>query len=124
VPAADTNSAQAGGSQEGMQRNLQDAGKKWNSPQNHDEDYDYHTGDSPSRMREVDPRFIKQTPSRLSGGGFGSINAGVGGGLAMMAIAVIWFVVGFAFGIIFWYPAVLFVIGLIAVFKGLAGSNE
>jgi hypothetical protein len=37
-----------------------------------------------------------------------------------MVIAVIWFVVGLAGGIIFFYPPVLFIIGLVALCKGLA----
>jgi hypothetical protein len=56
-------------------------------------------------------------------GWFGSMNAGVIGGLLMILIAVVWFVVGLAGGIIFFYPPVLAVIGLIAIAKGLSGGN-
>ena len=73
------------------------------------------------RVREAEAiRAGREDPGK-SGGWFGHVNAGVGGGLAMMAIAVIWF-----FGAlllidrIFFYPPILFVVGLIAVFKGLA----
>jgi hypothetical protein len=51
------------------------------------------------------------------------IKAGVVGGIIMMAVAVIWFVVGKALGYIFFYPPILFVIGLFAFFKGLFTGN-
>ena len=38
----------------------------------------------------------------------------------MMVGAVVWFVVGLFLNIIFFYPPVLFIIGLIAFIKGLA----
>lgn len=53
------------------------------------------------------------------------INGGVVGGLLAMLIAVVWFVVGvFAFDLVFYYPPILFVVGLIAFAKGLAGGGE
>jgi hypothetical protein len=55
----------------------------------------------------------------MSAGGFGSTNAGVIGGLLMMVVAVVWFVVGYAGGRIFFYPPILFIIGLVAAGKGL-----
>ena len=61
------------------------------------------------------------------GGFFGpekkGISKGAAGGLAMMAIAVVWFVVGYAAGVIFFYPPVLFAIGVFALLKGLATGN-
>jgi hypothetical protein len=53
-------------------------------------------------------------------GWFGSLNAGSVGGLLMMLIAVVWFVGGLAAGIIFIYPPILFVLGVIALVKGLS----
>lgn len=41
------------------------------------------------------------------------------GGIVAMLIAVVWFVVGLSVGYIFFYPPVMFVLGLIAVIKGL-----
>jgi hypothetical protein len=52
-------------------------------------------------------------------GWFGSLNAGVIGGVLMILIAVVWFVAGFAAGRIIFYPPVLLVIGIGAIFKGL-----
>jgi hypothetical protein len=46
-------------------------------------------------------------------------NSGMAGGAAAMAIAVIWFVVGLAADRIFFYPPILFIIGLVAFFKGM-----
>lgn len=51
------------------------------------------------------------------------IRMGVLGGLIMMAIAVAWFVIGWAAGYIFFYPPILFVIGVIALVKGLLTGN-
>ncbi len=53
----------------------------------------------------------------------GGISMGVVGGLLMMGLAVIWFVVGLAYGWIFFYPPILFLIGLFAFFKGLITGN-
>lgn len=50
-------------------------------------------------------------------------NGGAIGGLLAMVGAVVWFVVGLANDIIFFYPPVLFVIGLVAFFKGLTGRG-
>jgi hypothetical protein len=55
-------------------------------------------------------------------GWFGSINSGVIGGLLMMLIAVVWFVLGLAAGRIFFYPPILFVIGIVSIVKGLSGN--
>ena len=51
------------------------------------------------------------------------ISAGMVGGIIMMVIAVVWFVLGWMAGIIFIYPPILFVIGLFAFFKGLFTGN-
>jgi hypothetical protein len=48
---------------------------------------------------------------------------GMMGGLAMMAIAAVWFLVGLAGGIIFYYPPILFVIGLVGFIRGLFTGN-
>lgn len=51
------------------------------------------------------------------------IQKGVLGGLAMIVIAVVWFVLGYTAGIIFFYPPVLLLIGVYAVIKGLITGN-
>jgi RNA polymerase subunit RPABC4/transcription elongation factor Spt4 len=51
------------------------------------------------------------------------IKKGVSGGLLMMTIAVIWFFIGKKAGFIFYYPPILFLIGLYAFFKGLIKGN-
>ena len=50
-------------------------------------------------------------------------DAGMTGGLAMMAIAAVWFFGGLAFGLIFYYPPILFVIGLVGFIRGLFTGN-
>jgi hypothetical protein len=64
-------------------------------------------------LRRKKPRVV------VNEGWFGSINGGVIGGILMMLIAVVWFVLGLAAGYIFFYPPVLFVVGIIAFCKGL-----
>ena len=54
----------------------------------------------------------------------GVINGGVVGGLIAMLIAVIWFVVGMAAGWVFFYPPILFIIGLVGVVKGLVMGGD
>lgn len=45
------------------------------------------------------------------------------GGIALMVIAVVWFFGGLAVNIIFFYPPILFIIGLVVLVKGIfAGS--
>lgn len=51
------------------------------------------------------------------------IQKGVAGGLLMMGIAVVWFIGGYAAGFIFYYPPILFIIGLYALIKGVATGN-
>jgi hypothetical protein len=102
--------------------------------QDYDEDHDH---DDRRRERrgasglEADDllrkRNLEKRPgdgNSSDGSGFGGINAGVGGGILMMLIAVVWFVVGLAAGIIFFYPPILFILGLVAFFKGLAGGDK
>ncbi len=51
------------------------------------------------------------------------LQKGVLGGLAMMAIAVVWFVLGWQAGYIYYYPPILFIIGLVGLIKGIAQGN-
>ncbi|HZU38752.1 MAG TPA: hypothetical protein VFA18_22685 [Gemmataceae bacterium] len=70
---------------------------------------------------EVEPRRSRRSEDE---GWFGRTNAGVIGGLLMIIIAIVWFTVGFfALNIIFFYPPILLVIGLVAIAKGLTSSS-
>jgi hypothetical protein len=51
------------------------------------------------------------------------IKKGVVGGLLMMAIAAAWFFIGYSLGFIFYYPPILFLIGVYALIKGLVTGN-
>ncbi len=55
-----------------------------------------------------------------SGGGSGGT---IGSGILMMVGAVVWFVVGLACGIIFFYPPILFILGLVQVFRGIFSND-
>jgi len=48
---------------------------------------------------------------------------GVLGGVVMMVIAIVWFFGGLSAGYIFYYPPILFVIGVVALVKGLVKGN-
>lgn len=52
------------------------------------------------------------------------LNGGVMGGVLAMVGAVVWFVAGLAADVIFFYPPILFIIGLVAFFKGLAEGSS
>jgi hypothetical protein len=51
------------------------------------------------------------------------IKMGVIGGVIMITIAVVWFFAGMAAGYIYFYPPVLFVIGIYALLKGISTGN-
>ena len=51
------------------------------------------------------------------------IDNGMAGGIVMMGIAVVWFGLGWMVGIIFYYPPILFLIGVFAFLKGLVTGN-
>jgi hypothetical protein len=77
--------------------------------------------EEPEPPRRPRRRRVKRRRSQggLERGWFGNSNAGIAGGLLMMLIALVWFFGGLAFGIIFFYPPVLFVIGIAAFIKGI-----
>lgn len=52
------------------------------------------------------------------------ISPGVMGGIGSMVLAAIWFVAGLAADRIFLYPPIMFVLGFVAVIRGLLGHAE
>ncbi len=48
----------------------------------------------------------------------------VGIGVAMMVGAVVWFIVGLFADRIFFYPPILYILGIVGVVKGLLGKRE
>jgi predicted Zn-ribbon and HTH transcriptional regulator len=68
-----------------------------------------------------------QEKAKTAGGFFGpekkGVGMGVAGGLLMIAIAAIWFFGGLAAGYVFFYPPILFAIGVYALLKGLITGN-
>ena len=53
-----------------------------------------------------------------------AISGGVAVGLLMMGGAVLWFVLGWAAGRIFFYPPILFILGVVNVFRSLTGRED
>ncbi|MFO1003686.1 MAG: hypothetical protein U0936_25425 [Planctomycetaceae bacterium] len=64
-----------------------------------------------------------EAPPSQSRSGSGANWGAMGTGILMMVGAVVWFVVGLMGDRIFFYPPVLFVLGIISFFKGLFGSE-
>lgn len=52
-----------------------------------------------------------------------AIKMGVLGGVLMIAIAIIWFAIGWINGYIYFYPPILLVIGVYALIKGIKTKN-
>ncbi len=69
----------------------------------------------PERVREA-PERVRQAPEVDT--------AKLLGGLGAMAGAVVWFLVGLQNDVIFFYPPVLFVIGLGGVIRACAGRGQ
>ena len=66
------------------------------------------TGNEPRSANERPREAVEKTPNRT-----------ITYGILMMVGAVVWFVVGLAGDVIFFYPPVMFVLGFIALVKGL-----
>ena len=71
---------------------------------------------------------LEKSASEEDSGGFFApekkgIQKGVIGGVVMMIIAAIWFIAGWSAGIMFYYPPILFLIGVYAFFRGAATGN-
>ncbi len=79
----------------------------------------------PVRSVKKKQRDVQRSTPRVvfEEGWFGSVNAGVVGGLLMMGIAAAWFFIALAAGRIFFYPPILFVIGFISMIKGATGRD-
>jgi hypothetical protein len=71
------------------------------------------------------PLYSSQPPKDYNGA-FGlekrAFDAGFFGGIGLMLLAVIWFFGGLAVGVIFFYPPILFIIGLIGCIRGLINA--
>nr|WP_319400564.1 hypothetical protein [uncultured Carboxylicivirga sp.] len=76
------------------------------------------------RLQKLQSEVIAEDSN---GGFFGAekkgIQKGVLGGVVMMAIATVWFVGGWIAGFIFYYPPILFIIGIVALIKGIVEGN-
>ena len=81
---------------------------------------EYHTQRLKETARNIDQANEARSSFRMEKA---LIKKGVLGGIAMMAIAVIWSFIAWNFGYIFYYTPVLFFIGLYAFIKGIVTSN-
>jgi hypothetical protein len=69
----------------------------------------------------------RKRPARRSeseGRGFPiAINSSIITGMAMMLGATVWFVLGLGFGYIFFYPPIMFLLGIGAIIRGFTGRD-
>jgi hypothetical protein len=77
----------------------------------------------PELRREQEKRAAKEQAAAGQPLEKSIFNSGALGGVVAMMVAVVWFVAGLANDVIFFYPPILFVIGLAAFFKGVM-KNE
>ena len=70
------------------------------------------------RRRERDAMVREQHGNGLA------VSRTMVGGIGTVLVAVVWFVVGLMFGIKFFFPPILFLIGLVTLVKGLMGHEE
>jgi hypothetical protein len=79
----------------------------------------HYMANAAASLPQYDPYAAKSGDTDRDWG----INAGMGGGLLLMLGAVVWFFVALlVFDVIFFYPPIMFIIGLVAFFKGIAGK--
>ncbi len=85
---------------------------------------------APAKKKRVDPpKYKRQRSERI-----GSrdryrtsglvVNSSIISGLLMMGGAVLWFVVGLYAGWIFYYPPILFILGVASVIRGFTGQED
>lgn len=72
-----------------------------------------------ARLRDDDEFEVRK---KRSGGGMAS--GSVLTGVLMMVGALVWFFGALALGTIFFYPPILFIVGLVTFIKGLSGNSE
>jgi hypothetical protein len=84
------------------------------------------TPSRPSWARNPDKPKTKKKPRKVSrersGGGI-AIHPSIITGALMMVGATIWFVLGLAAGYIYFYPPVMFVLGIGAIIRGFTGQE-
>jgi hypothetical protein len=78
--------------------------------------------DKPRRRPRLHDDEDIEVRKKRSGGGVAS--GSVLTGVLMMVGALIWFFGALAAGVIFYYPPILFIIGLVTFIKGLSGNSE
>jgi hypothetical protein len=70
------------------------------------------------------PRIKAARVRKSEGSGFSiAVHPAIISGLLMMVGAAVWFFVGLSAGIIYFYPPVLFVLGIGAIIRGFTGRE-
>lgn len=89
---------------------------------------DEYNTDSPENRKKLAQRRKSQEAKEAQESGGQSLegrifNGGFWGGLLAMTIAVLWFAAGLMNDTIYFYPPILFVVGLGAIFKGSTSES-
>jgi hypothetical protein len=79
----------------------------------------------PRRRRRSRSRYYDDYPEprRYRGGGI-SISQGVIAGAVMMAVAVAWLVLGLMLGWLFYYPPILFILGIVRIARSILNGDD
>ena len=101
------------------------------TPTKDEDDDDDDDDDRPRKKKKKKSSASSSYPTRSSSSRYSNYGSGNNGtaagsiavGLLMMLGAAIWFFAGLAAGYIFYYPPVLFVLGIVAIFKGILGRE-
>jgi 1,4-dihydroxy-2-naphthoate octaprenyltransferase len=78
----------------------------------------------PRRPKPVRPKRSRDDDDERGGYSRVYVSPAVITGVLMMVGAAVWFFGALALGVIFIYPPILFVLGLVAVVKGFLGHEE
>ena len=74
--------------------------------------------------RRTAPTFCKEEGQSDGGGRSGlAIHPAITAGVCMMIGAAVWFFLGLAAGYIYFYPPVMFVLGIVSIVKGFTGGD-
>jgi hypothetical protein len=79
----------------------------------------------PRRRRRSRARYYDSypEPERSRGGGI-AISQGVIAGVIMMVLAVVWLVVGLMLGWLFYYPPILFILGIVRIARSILTGDD
>jgi hypothetical protein len=90
-----------------------------------EDNFDYRPPRPPTPRRRRRSRYYDDYPEprRYRGGGL-AVSQGVVAGVVMMAVAVVWLVLGLMLGWLFYYPPILFILGIVRIVRSIANGGD